>query len=156
MMPPTRRQVLSGAVALCFISISVFKFKKFDERLFVTGVVRNFYPEIKIKNNDLNDFASDFIRIYDFNFATISNKLRYFMISNFTSISNYNFIDVLFIRSPVQRFFHELVVTVFIKSTNFHEVGGAGIVEYFGIQEFKVPELAPTFSLDLTRIDVAA
>jgi hypothetical protein len=139
MMPPTRRQLISGAVALCFMSISVFKFKKFDERLFVTGVVRNFCPEIKIKNNDLNDFSSDFIRIYDFDFTTISNKLRYFMISNSAISSNHILSDVLFIRSPVQRFFHELVVTVFIKSTNFHEVGGTGIVEYFGIQEFKVP-----------------
>lgn len=138
MMSPTRRKVLFGAVTLGFMSIIGFKFKKFDERLFVTGVVKSVYPEIQIKNGDLNDFASDFIRIYDFDFGTISNKLRYFMLEKSKIIANPFLRNRLFIRSTTQRFFRELVITVFLKSTNFTDVGEAGIVEYFGIQEFNI------------------
>ena len=137
-MSLTRRQVLSGTVIFGLLSISGFKFNRFNERIYVTSVVRSVYPGIRIEESDLNDFASDFIRIYNFDFVTISNKLRYFMLEKSAIISNRYLSKRLFIRYPAQRFFRELVITVFIKSTNFPDVGEAGIVEYFGIQEFNI------------------
>lgn len=133
MLLSRRSAAFFGAAALTGALIGG-KFWKFDERDFIYSCIRRVFSLYEIDEEAIDNFISDFMSIYSFHFVSGFDKLRFFLY--------YRIRDLGPVDSnlwPRLIYYEQFIVTIFIKSTDFSSLIGAGKISYTGIERFTVP-----------------
>lgn len=133
MLLSRRSAVFFGAAALIG-SLIGGKFWKFDERDFIYSCIRRVFSLYEIDEEAIENFISDFLKIYSFHFISGFDKLRYFLY--YRNRDSGSLDSNLW---PRLIYYEQLIVTIFIKSTDFSSLNGGRKINYTGIERFTVP-----------------